>query len=159
MLTVVDTVAPSAVVAVTMMLEGPVGVGVVWAVVVQPTSPPAARTSSTSARYAGARRRGSVRCRTAPHIPSIDRNTVAKSHSKEVDHGPRPPVHGVDVEDPPPEAGIALIEMIVLGDVVPCGIVEGLGVHVAPGSPVGKEQAMLTSAGSAAPEGVRFKFI
>jgi len=81
-LTVVVTDAPSAVVAVTVMLAGPVGVGVVLAVVVQPTSAPAAKTSSTSVRYAGARRKGSVRCRTAPNIPSMDSRTVATSPSK-----------------------------------------------------------------------------
>jgi len=81
-LTVVVTDAPSAVVAVTVMLDGPVGVGVVLDAVVQPTSAPAAKTSSTSARYAGARRKGTVRCRIVPHIPSMDRRTVATSHGK-----------------------------------------------------------------------------
>ena len=147
-------------VAVTVMLDGPVGVGVVWAVVVQPTSAPAAKTSSASVRYTGARRNGTVRCRIVPHIPSIDNRTVATSHSKEVDHGP-PPIHGEDVKDvvAPPVVGIALMVMIELAEVVPCRIVAGLGVHVAPVSAVGKEQVMLTSAGSVEPDGVRLKFI
>jgi len=161
MLTVVVTDAPSAVVAVTVMLDGPVGVGVVWAVVVHPTSAPAANTSSASVKYTGARRKGSVRCRIVPHIPSIDKRTVATSHKKEVDHGPRPPIRGLEVKDPvfPPVVGIALMVMIELADVLPCGIVAGLGVHVAPVSAIGKEQVMLTSAGSIAPDGVRFRFI
>ena len=50
MLTVVVTVAPSAVVAVTVMVEGPVGVGVGPDAVVQPTSAPAAITSSRSVK-------------------------------------------------------------------------------------------------------------
>jgi hypothetical protein len=81
-LTVADTVAPSAVVAVTVTVDGPVGVGVgPDFAVVHPTRAPAARTSNTSPRYTGARRKGSVRCRTAPNIPSMDSRTAATSHS------------------------------------------------------------------------------
>ena len=159
-MTVVVTDAPSAVVAVTVMVDGPVGVGVVLAAVVHPTNPPAAKTSRPSVRYIGARRNGSARCRTAHNIPSIESSAAATSHSKFVDHGPRPPILGADVKDPvPPEVGIALMVMIVLADVVPCAIVPGFGMHVAPVSDIGKEQVMVTSAGSVAPVGERFKFI
>jgi hypothetical protein len=83
------------------------------------------------------------------------------SHSKDVDHGPCPPILGPDVEDPddPPMVGTAVIEMTVLGDVVPCVIVAGLGMHFNPAGEVGNEHAMLTSAGSVAPNGVRPKSI
>ena len=83
MLTVVETVAPSAAVAVTAIVDGPTGVGVgPDFAVVQPTSAPAARTSSTSARYAGARRNGSILCRTVADIPSIPSATIAIRHRR-----------------------------------------------------------------------------
>jgi hypothetical protein len=158
-LTVAVTDAPSAVVAITVMVDGPVGVGVERAVT-QPTRVPAARTSKPNVKYIGARRKGSARRRTAPNIPSIDRRTAATSHSKYVD-GPCPPILRLDVEVPvgPPLVGIALIVMIELADVVPCAIVVGFATHVAPVRDIGREQVMLTSAGSAAPVGVRFTFI
>lgn len=55
--------------------------------------------------------------------------------------------------------GTALIVIVVLVDVVPCVRVAGLGVQVAPVNVEGSEHVIVTSAGSAAPEGVRLKFI
>ena len=50
MLTVVVTDAPSAVVAVTVMVDGPMGVGAGPDIDVQPTSTPTARMRSSSAK-------------------------------------------------------------------------------------------------------------
>lgn len=161
MLTVADTVAPSAVVAVTVIVDGPVDVGVGPDAFVQPTSAPAARIRRASVRYIGARRNCAARCRTAPNIPNIENKTVAMSHSEYEDHGPCQPIRGtcgVDLALTPVD-GTALMVMIELAEVVPCAIVAGLGVHVAPVSDAGKAHVMVTSAGSAAPDGVRFRFI
>jgi hypothetical protein len=49
--------------------------------------------------------------------------------------------------------------MVELADVVPAGILEGFGVHVAPVNPAGKEQAMVTADGRAEFNGVVTRFI
>ena len=158
-----DTVAPSAVVAVTVTVDGPMGVGVGPEAVVQPTSAPAARTSKAKVKYIGTRRNCDARCRTAPSIPSMESRTVAMSHRVDVDHGPCPPIRGSDGAEPalPLFAGMALMVMTEFAAPasVPCAIVDGLGEHVAPVSVVGREQVIVTSAGSVAPEGVRFRFM
>ncbi len=81
MLTVADTVAPSAVVPVMVMVEGPVGVGAGPEADVHPTSAPAARSSRASVRYMGTRRNCAARCRTAPNIPSIEHNRCQEPQS------------------------------------------------------------------------------
>lgn len=144
-------------------VDGPVGVGVGLEADVQPTSAPAAKTSRARVRYMGTRRSCAARCRTAPNIPSIERRTVASSHRVVVDHGPLPPILGTEREDPPlpPLVGTALMVTTVVAapPAVPFAMVDGLGVQVAPVSVVGKAQVMVTSAGSVAPEGVRFRFM
>jgi hypothetical protein len=80
--TVVVTEAPSAVVAVTVIVDGPTGVGVGPDADVQPTSAPAATTSSPSTRYIGARRNCSALCRTPPSIASIPRKHMTMDHMR-----------------------------------------------------------------------------
>src|SRR5580700_3568529 len=145
-LTVVVTVAPSAVVAVTVRVDGPVGVGVFCAVV-QPTSPPAANMSRPSVRYIGMRRKGSARCRTAPSMAS---RAAITDHSREVDHGPRPPIPGTDGEDPnaAPGVGIALIVIVELPELAPAAIVPPFTVQVAPVSDCGTAQVTVSAAGN-----------
>lgn len=153
--------APSAVVAVTVIVDGPVGVGVILDAVVHPTSAPTARTSRASVRYIGARRNCAARWRTAPSIPIMDNRTAAISHSEEVGQGLcRPLVGPVGlIPEVPLFAATALMVMMVLAEVVPCAIVDGLGEQVAPVNAIGNEHVMVTSAGSFAPDGVRFTFI
>jgi len=64
-----------------------------------------------------------------------------------VDHGPRPPVHGVDVEDPLPVVGIALIVMVALPDVAPAAIVPPFTAQVALVSDCGTVQVTVSAAG------------
>lgn len=80
--TVVLTDAPSAVVAVTVMVEGPTGVGVGPEADVQPTNAPAATTSKPSTRYMGARRNCNAVCRTPLNIVSMLRKLTSRSPSK-----------------------------------------------------------------------------
>ena len=49
-----------------------------------------------------------------------------------MDDGPCPPIPVPNVQDPddPPLVGIAVIEMTVFGEVVPCVIVAGFGTHL-----------------------------
>jgi hypothetical protein len=158
-LTVVETVAPSAVVAVTVMVDGPVGVGVVPAAFVQPTRAPAARTSRASVRYAGARRNGSVRCRTALSIPSIDRRAAATNQSRGAGHPPLPPF-GAGIELPV-FAGfaMALIVMIELADKVLAGIDDVPAEQVAPVNDCGSEQVTVSADGNGVFDGVVGKSI
>jgi len=58
--------------------------------------------------------------------------------------------------------GVAVIAIIALNELaeeLPWGIVAGFGVHFAPVSAAGKEQAIVTSPGSVAPVGDRERFI
>jgi hypothetical protein len=80
--TVVVTEAPSAVVAVTVMVDGPTGVGVGPEADVQPTSAPAARTNNPSTRYIGARRNCRALCRTPLSIASMLRKHMTMSATK-----------------------------------------------------------------------------
>ena len=80
--TVAGIVAPSAVVAVMVMVDGPVGVGVGLAAVVHPAMTPAPITSKTSARYTGTRRNCGIRCWNFRAIASIESNAAATDQSR-----------------------------------------------------------------------------
>jgi hypothetical protein len=64
-----------------------------------------------------------------------------------VDHGLRPPVHGVDVEVPL-LVGIALIVMVALPDVAPAAIVPPFTAQVALVSDCGTVQVTVSAAGN-----------
>jgi len=119
-LTVAFTVAPSAVVAVTVMDDGPVGVGVGPEFDVHPTSTPAASTSIPRVRYIGARRNCTARWRNPNKMPIIA-NTVQIIPRADVVNGPRPLLPGMEGADPllPFFVGIALIVIAVPVAVVP----------------------------------------
>lgn len=147
MFTVVVTVAPSAAVAVTVIVDGPTGVGVgPDFAVVQPTSAPAANTNTRSVRYAGARRNGSILCRTVPDIPSIPSTTIAIRHRVYVVQGPCPPNHGVAVEDPVVPLGMALI--VTIDDIAPAVIVPVPTVQLAPVSDCGSAHVTVSEPGN-----------
>jgi hypothetical protein len=114
------TVAPSAVVAVTVMVDGPVGVGAGPELDVHPTSAPAARTSIPRVRYIGARRNCTARWRNPNRMPIIASKMQIIPRA-DIDSGPRPILPGREGADPllPFLVGIALIVIDVVVAVVP----------------------------------------
>jgi hypothetical protein len=93
-------------------------------------------------------------------MPSIDNSAAVTNQRMDGDHGPLPPFLADEVGAPAVfVVGVAVIVMVVLGEVVPAGIVVGFAVQVAPVSDCGTMQPTVSADGRGAFAGVDMKSI